>query len=66
MLISDKWNYSSKRRPSYCNHHIEHNQVTCFKIKENLGYGLYYSEIINQASIVNNENELEWEKQTNE
>lgn len=54
MLISDKWNYSSKRRPSYCNHHIEHNQVTCFKIKENLGYGLYYSEIINQASIVNN------------
>lgn len=46
--------------------HIEHNQVSCFKIKENLGYGLYYGEEINKAMILNNENELKWEKKNNE
>ncbi|NOQ30074.1 MAG: hypothetical protein GQ570_03015 [Helicobacteraceae bacterium] len=42
--------------------HIEHNQVTCFKIKTNLGYGVYYGDQINKAMIVNNENNLKWEK----
>ena len=42
--------------------HIEHNQVTCFKITESLGYGLYYADKINEASIINNENKLVWEK----
>ena len=39
-------------KTSVIDDHIEHNQVTCFKVKENLGYGLYYGETINKASIV--------------
>lgn len=46
--------------------HIEHNQVTSIKIITNLGYGIYYSDEINKAMIVNNENELKWEKKSNE
>lgn len=40
--------------------HIEHNQVTCFKIRKNLGYGLYYGDEVNKASIINDK--LVWEK----
>ena len=46
--------------------HIEHNQITCFKIENSLGYGLYYGETISKALIKNNENKLVWEKSHNE
>jgi len=49
-------------KTSVVDDHIEHNKVTCFKITENLGYGLYYCDIINKALIINNKNKLKWKK----
>lgn len=40
--------------------YITHKDTYCFKVKENLGYGIYDVNIINECKII--DNKLEWEK----
>jgi len=47
-------------KPNIVDHHIEHKNAYCFKITNDLGYGIYYLEEVNSCEIVNNN--LMWEK----
>ena len=45
-------------KPNIVDNHIEHLNAYCFKITNDLGYGIYYLEEVNSCDIV--ENNLIW------
>ena len=47
-------------KPNIVDHHIEHKNAYCFKVTNDLGYGIYYLDEVNSCEIV--ENNLTWEK----
>ena len=47
-------------KPNVINNHIKHKNAYSYKVKEDLGYGIYSIDKINECEIVNEE--LKWEK----